>query len=757
MSHPDRNREQCTSAAVDTHQGMVLDRSEESQRGDTGTRNNAQHATPARDGTQSHRGETKVRRRKNKRAHSEVATREGQGRKAKSAKRQEGGVVAGREDNTKREGTRKRLRELEAPGPKLGSARTRRRTGGMKGLMEMTGTNGEDGYLYSSRPRDTDALRVGKAKWISEEAWGVFASADIRANTKLTPYAGEIRYASYEDMEPGGSSHVITLMRGINRRVFGLREPRPGFGVGSLVNDGSNCAPGKPAGATPNAEIVIGAMGDSAHVKATRNIKRGDEILIRYGRTYWHRARDEGEAPMDRSDDESSRRAAPRLVGGGKAADRAQPKPSSLSCTCTKCGQDAHAHGRTCPSHRLCTDCGDEALKWKDPIYAKVKCTVCTWGHDWEAQRDSFKYAAFNRHLAAAAKRKEEVAPQATGDAPAAEGGGVTGVGTPAHSLARAQPERDLADGVHELLEGEESVGYTTPEWEAEARARLGLTQTYAVGPILAGGTGRWWSPRPQDRPYGATGPKEPNGQDAREGQMLVDFLRDRSTWAHHVHKREWREELVRAAREAAATATRPTRIAILLEGDMEWEDTTDLTGGVEVRTYDLQAADPGQVRTWRGAPGTKPLNAKKLRVRIVESDRHMTRVEAPAHALRYATHLRPALRWWRVDGAHGHPNRAPAQREDTVPADSTGTWAAKQKKRRKAEASMAAQHPILWMLGIIPRGTARHWREIGINEEYTTPTHIHRVRKALEWATQQIYHRHRKYMEQQADRKGDG
>jgi hypothetical protein len=633
--------------------------------------------------------------------------------------------------------------------------------------MEMTGTNGGDGYLYSSRPKNTDILRVGKARWISEEAWGVFANTDIRAKTSLTPYAGEVKYAHYEDIEPGESSHVISLMHGMNKRVFGLRDPRPGFGVGSLINDGSKYAPDKPAGATPNAEIVISKMGDRAHVRATRDIKKGDEILMRYGRTYWHRARDEGEVSMDTNDDEVSmdkngnelnQRATTRLVGGGKAADRAQPKPFSLSCTCTKCGKDgAHAHGRTCPSHRLCTSCGDEELKWKDAIYAKVKCALCTWGHDWEAQRDSFKYAAFNRHLATAAKRKEAVLPQAEGGGPAAANGEIAGEGTPAPSLARTKPERDLADGVRELLEGEESVGYTTPEWEMEARAHLGLTQTYAVGPILAGNTGRWWSPRPQDRPYGATGPVEPNEQNAHEGTKLVDFLRNRSTWAHHVHKREWREELLRAARTAAATAARPTRIAILLEGDMEWEDTTDVTGVVAVRTYDLRTADPGQVRTWRGAPGTKPLNEAKLRVRVIESDKHMTRAEAPAHALRYATHLRPALKWWRVGDAHGHPNQVPAQRGGAGPADSIGTWTAKQKKKRAAEASMAAQHPILWMLGVLPRGAARHWREIGISEEYTTPTHMHRVRKALGWATQQIYHRHRKYMEQQADRKGDG
>jgi hypothetical protein len=69
----------------------------------------------------------------------------------------------------------------------------------------------------------------------------------------------------------------------------------------------------------------------------------------------------------------------------------------------------------------------------------------------------------------------------------------------------------------------------------------------------------------------------------------------------------------------------------------------------------------------------------------------------------------------------------------------------------------MVAQHPILWMMGIIPRGAARHWRTIGIDEKYTTPTHIHEVRKALERATQQIYHRHKTYREQQASRKGDG
>ena len=323
------------SARVGMDRYMPYQR-ELSRRGGT----SRQQATHARAGAQPRQCETAAGHvHAGKRARTTVTTGTGQGQKIKRAKHHEEGTKANHGGDAKGKGTRKRPREHEAPNPGLSPMRTRRRTGEEKGLMEMTGTNEDDGYLYSSRPQDTDILRVGKARWISEEAWGVFANTDIRAKTSLTPYAGEVKYAHYEDIEPGESSHVISLMHGMNKRVFGLRDPRLGFGVGSLINDGSNYAPGKPAGATPNAELVISKMGDRAHVRATRDIKKGDEILMRYGRTYWHRARDEEEVSMDTNDDEVSmdtngdepnQRATTRLVGGGKAAF-AQPRARARS------------------------------------------------------------------------------------------------------------------------------------------------------------------------------------------------------------------------------------------------------------------------------------------------------------------------------------------------------------------------------------------------------------------------------------------
>ena len=125
---------------------------------------------------------------------------------------------------------------------------------------------------------------------------GLFTKKHIHIHDIITTYAGTGRHllGDVSTIPPETSSHFRTLMKLPSGFyvVDGVRTPTLGFGLGQFCND-------KRIPNSENAKIVgsAEAADTSSHqtsklglyIKATRDIKPGEEILISYDKNYWNR------------------------------------------------------------------------------------------------------------------------------------------------------------------------------------------------------------------------------------------------------------------------------------------------------------------------------------------------------------------------------------------------------------------------------------------------------------------------------------
>lgn len=106
---------------------------------------------------------------------------------------------------------------------------------------------------------------------------GLFADRDFARGTIITKYDGPIAMVPSAPPAASATTHWASLMRGWV--VEGLTSPIRGRGGGSFMNH-------VPRGA--NAEFVkndaAGHPYYGIYVKAKRNIQKGDEIFLTYGR-----------------------------------------------------------------------------------------------------------------------------------------------------------------------------------------------------------------------------------------------------------------------------------------------------------------------------------------------------------------------------------------------------------------------------------------------------------------------------------------
>jgi hypothetical protein len=175
------------------------------------------------------------------------------------------------------------------------ASRTRRssRSSGLAGsqILGSTGSDANYGHLYG-RAETTPSVKVRRTAWLAGGRYdrGLFAREDIPKHTKITPYAGELVFIHHEDVSGSEATHMVglftvdhTSQRGAQRLVIkGYKNPRDGYGLGSFVNHSE----------TPNAKLVKNDHPIRAYIKATRLIRRGEEILISYGQHYFQRTRD---------------------------------------------------------------------------------------------------------------------------------------------------------------------------------------------------------------------------------------------------------------------------------------------------------------------------------------------------------------------------------------------------------------------------------------------------------------------------------
>lgn len=116
-------------------------------------------------------------------------------------------------------------------------------------------------------------LRIKKSD-IPGAGRGLFATRDFRPDENITGYSGDI--SDDPDVDHGGSIYVM----GISERTS-VDAARRNTMPGRLINDPVH------TGKESNCTWVIDRNAKKVRVKATKAIKKGDEILISYGPGYW--------------------------------------------------------------------------------------------------------------------------------------------------------------------------------------------------------------------------------------------------------------------------------------------------------------------------------------------------------------------------------------------------------------------------------------------------------------------------------------
>ena len=117
---------------------------------------------------------------------------------------------------------------------------------------------------------------------------GVFVSHDVNIGEYITWYDGEVLNVSSADRKELLTdyrywSHLIsvdqyTLIQGIKKA-----PSETGIGLGSLINDGPI------SGIPENVKYVKLPDKKAVYIRSKRFIKKGEELFINYGKSYWER------------------------------------------------------------------------------------------------------------------------------------------------------------------------------------------------------------------------------------------------------------------------------------------------------------------------------------------------------------------------------------------------------------------------------------------------------------------------------------
>ena len=119
-------------------------------------------------------------------------------------------------------------------------------------------------------------LRVKRSK-IPKAGKGLFTAIAISKGQRIVEYKGKLRKwkeAKWEDATNGYLLHIN------NQTVI---DARPSKTFGRYVNDAHGFV--RVPGLKNNAEYVT--EGKRCYIEAIRNIAKGEEIFVGYGREYW--------------------------------------------------------------------------------------------------------------------------------------------------------------------------------------------------------------------------------------------------------------------------------------------------------------------------------------------------------------------------------------------------------------------------------------------------------------------------------------
>jgi exonuclease III len=223
------------------------------------------------------------------------------------------------------------------PGTESGS-RTRGQTKRLRSSKDGQRFRGDEtgrGYLYTGTEDPDPALSVKVAEWLpasiegrQTDRNGLFTNKLIRKNAIITTYAGRERFIASTDIHhlpPEETSHYKTLTRFPHQLLVidGFRTQELGFGLAQFCND-------KREPKTANAHLVtVDAEGagktqgrqKGVYLKASRDIKQGEEILITYDKTFSWRPKRTDIEPVQGTENYNKDKRADEQGKGGPSGD----------------------------------------------------------------------------------------------------------------------------------------------------------------------------------------------------------------------------------------------------------------------------------------------------------------------------------------------------------------------------------------------------------------------------------------------------
>lgn len=108
---------------------------------------------------------------------------------------------------------------------------------------------------------------------------GLFTNVDIPKGGRIVEYTG--RHREWKDVKQfdGHNGYLLRLNR---NTAIDARPKRSG--MGRYANDAMGIS--RVPGLRNNAEYLI--YGNRVFIEATRNIRKGEEIFVSYGREFWN-------------------------------------------------------------------------------------------------------------------------------------------------------------------------------------------------------------------------------------------------------------------------------------------------------------------------------------------------------------------------------------------------------------------------------------------------------------------------------------
>lgn len=143
--------------------------------------------------------------------------------------------------------------------------------------------------LYSDYIKNNKFAKIGegvviKNSKIKNAGYGLFADRDFKRGEIITGVDGDIiSFQEAKKREFTKRSHMRTLLYH-NLVLDGLRVPCRGKGGGSFANDGLHVSQNN---AKFHNVYFANKLLPVCFLRAIKNIKKNEEILVSYGRQYW--------------------------------------------------------------------------------------------------------------------------------------------------------------------------------------------------------------------------------------------------------------------------------------------------------------------------------------------------------------------------------------------------------------------------------------------------------------------------------------